>query len=103
MEKVRSEKLCKVRPCKENSESRTYLGIYLGRLPIYLHASFDEDTGELACSTINNPAIFVPELQEIIYGMESWWQFVGDAGELEKITDEDIENQWYVKLLKKCL
>lgn len=102
-EKSQVGKLCKIRPCKENSEKGTYLGIFLGRLPIYLHASFDENTGELACSTIDNPAIYVPELQEIIYGMESWWQFIGGEGELEEITDEDIENQWYVKLLKKCL
>ena len=47
-----------------------------------------------------NPAIFVPELKKIVFGCESWWRKIDSMDEVKDITDEDIENQWYVKLFK---
>lgn len=51
-------------------------------------------------STMNNPAIFVPELKKIIYGCESWWKTIRSVDEFSKISNEDINNTWYVKLLQ---
>lgn len=51
-------------------------------------------------STMNNPAIFVPELKKIIYGCESWWKTIQSVDEFSKISNEDINNTWYVKLLQ---
>jgi hypothetical protein len=49
-----------------------------------------------------NPAIFVPELNDIVYGAASWWGEIEDEDELnDLITDDTIESVWYVKLLKK--
>ena len=45
-----------------------------------------------------NPAIFVPELGKIIFGMESWWGRIKSEEELKDITDGDIENVWHVKM-----
>lgn len=49
---------------------------------------------------MRNPAIFVPELNKIIWGMECWWSEIESIDKSKAITDKDIENQWYVQLLK---
>lgn len=61
---------------------------------------YKESTGQLINSTMNNPAIFVPELKKIIYGCESWWKTIQSVDEFSKISNEDINNTWYVKLLQ---
>ena len=93
--------LCKIRPCQEEYQGRTYLGIYLGDLPITIVSSYNEENGVLTNRTMKNPAIFVPELKKIIYGMESWWREIESEDDLKEITQEDIENVWYVKALKE--
>ena len=55
----------------------------------------------LGLSAETNPAIFVPELKQIIYGCESWWGIIDDLNELKDITEEEIESVWYVRLLKE--
>lgn len=92
---------CKIRVCEEKSSEKTYFGIYLGELPYFLNALFSEESGILTCSAASNPAIYVPELKKIVYGIESWWGFINGPEELKDITDADIDNQWYVKLLKE--
>lgn len=42
----------------------------------------------------------VPELKKIIYGCESWWKTIRSVDEFSKISNEDINNTWYVKLLQ---
>lgn len=92
--------LVKIRPCAKEYEGKTYVGILLGDLPISLCVRYDEESGKLSISPHQNPAIFVPELGKIIFGCESWWGRIKDTDELKDITDEDIDNVWYVKLLK---
>ena len=93
-------KLVKIRPCGKEYENNTYLGILLGDLPFMLYITHNPETLELSCSTTENSAIFVPELKKIIFGMESWWSEIKSEEELKEITDDDIENIWYVKMLK---
>ena len=78
----------------------SYIGIYLGDLPISITTSYSRETGILTNRTMNNPAIFVPELKKIIYGCESWWREIESIDDFKGISKEDIENTWYVKLLK---
>ena len=92
--------LCEIKPCGEEYKNKSYIGFYLGDLPIAIHTSFSRDTGILKNSTMNNPAIFVPELKKIIYGCESWWREIESVDDFTSISEEDIENTWYVKLLK---
>jgi hypothetical protein len=49
---------------------------------------------------LNNPAIYVPELRKIIFGCGSWWSEIESPDEIKDITDDDIENCWYVRLAK---
>jgi hypothetical protein len=50
---------------------------------------------------MRNPAIYVFETKEIVYGCESWWSPLESLDDLSDISDEDIDNVWYVKLLKE--
>lgn len=81
------------------SDDRTYLGILLGNLPYQAFVNFNKQSKELEVAELTNPAIFVPELKRIIYGMESWWSKIESEDDLEDITDEIINNTWYVKAL----
>lgn len=73
-----------VRPCGDEYGGKTYLGLYVG----------DVDIG------LPNPCIWVPELKEYIFGCESWWGVIKSPEDLRKITDLDIESQWYVRALR---
>lgn len=92
--------LCEIRPCDEQYQNKSYLGIYLGELPISIISSLDNN-GILTNSALTNPAVFVPALKKIIYGCESWWREIKDINDFKNISDEDIENQWYVQLLRQ--
>lgn len=94
-------KFAMIRPCGEEYENKTYLGLYLGELPINHHISHDPDTKELNVSFMNNPAIFVFDLNKIIFGMESWWGIINNELDFKEITNLDIDNIWYVKALKE--
>lgn len=91
--------LVKIRPCAKEYENKTFLGIYLGDIDIGLHVSHYE-SGELKIYRHHNPAIFVPALKKVIYGCESWWGKIQSEEELRSITNEDIDNVWYVQMLK---
>lgn len=93
--------LVKVRPCGKEYENKTYLGFLLGDLPLSVSPSYNPNTNLLTISTYNNPAIFIPELRKIVFGCESWWSRIENEKDLSEITDIDIENTWYVKLLKE--
>lgn len=93
--------LCEIKPCEEEYEGKSYLGIYLGDLPIAITTSLDPKTKILENGTMRNPAIFVPGLKKVIYGCESWWREIDSIEDFKGISEEDIENMWYVKLLRQ--
>ena len=92
--------LVKIRPCAEEYQNKTFIGIYLGDLPMGIASSYNEETQILTNRAFSNPAIFVPELKKIIFGAESWWGEIKPGEDISDITDEDINNQWYVQMLK---
>jgi hypothetical protein len=89
-----------VRPCGEEYGGKTYLGIYLGDLAVNPVIFLKEDQ-TLEVMMHQNPAMYVPDLKEVIWGMGSWWGRIDSPEGLRKITDADIENIWYVKALKE--
>lgn len=92
-------KLVRVSPCGDEYGGKTYLGILLGDLPIGAFVAFNMESKKLTISPSTNPAIFVPELKKIVYGCESWWGIINSPEELKSITDDEIQNTWYVRLL----
>lgn len=93
-----------VRPVNPELKGKTYLGIYLGDLPTSMQqgAAFDDRNSELIINTgLPNPCIFLPDLDRVVWGYESWWGVIKSPEELKEITDEDIQNIWYVKAMKQ--
>lgn len=94
-----------IRPCGDKYGDKTFLGIYLGDLAIdhFIRAYEVKETGKKVVEVYGygNPAIYVPELKEIIMGAASWWGVIKKPEDLKKITDQDIQNVWYVKALKE--
>lgn len=90
----------KIRPCAEEYKNKTFLGLYLGELPVGIRVSHNSENKELTLSYDNNPAIYVFDLKKIIFGCASWWGIIENEEELKSITDIDIDNVWYVKALK---
>lgn len=91
--------LVKVRPCDEEYQNKTYLGFLIGDVARGSSIGIENDKIQLNFSGYN-PAMFVPELKKIIYGAGSWWSKIDSVEELKDITNDDIENVWYVKLLQ---
>lgn len=92
--------LVSVRPCGEKYKDKTYLGFYLGDFALGFSGKYEGDALVLSHSS-HNPAIFIPEVREIVYGCESWWSEIESEEQLRQITDDDIDNVWYVKALKE--
>jgi len=90
----------KVLSCKKEHGNKTYFGILLGEIPLTINHSIDKNGVVTASRSMYNPAIFIPELNDIVFGCESWWGEITSKEELDKlITDDVIQNVWYVKLL----
>jgi hypothetical protein len=91
-----------VRPVDEKYDKKTYLGVLLGEIATAATAGFVKQTGELrVLYGLHNPAIYVPELSTVIFGYESWWGVIESEKQLREITDDDIQNAWYVRALKQ--
>jgi hypothetical protein len=91
--------LVKVRPCAEEYGNKTYVGFLIGEVP--LGAGFkkvDENTIQISYGSYN-PAIFIPETGSVVLGAGSWWGVIKSEEDLRQISDDDISNVWYVKLL----
>lgn len=94
-------KFVSIRPCGEEYQGKTFLGIYLGDLPVGHHVTHNPETKELSIRFDCNPAIFVFDLKKIVYGLESWWGIIKSEADLKQITDRDIDNVWYMKAMKQ--
>lgn len=106
-ESIRKDGLCEVgslvaiRPCKEEYGNKTYLGMYIGEVARRKFAKYNSETKELTFGVgMYIPAIYVFELKKIIYGSESWWREVSDISEIKEITDGEIDDLVYVRLLE---
>lgn len=88
----RAGSLVKIRPCNKEYGGKTYLGLYLGNQPWSQTVSYNNKSGELTVGMATNPAIYVFDLQRIIFGAESWWGIIESLEELKDITDDDINN-----------
>lgn len=91
----------KIRPCAKEHGNKTYLGVLLGDMALGIGAAFDPEARVLHLRhSHHNPAIYVPDLREVIFGRESWWGVIKSPEDLDSISDADIENVWYVRVLR---
>ena len=89
-----------IRPCGEEYEEKTFIGILLGEVATDIYADLNSEGTLEVRAYCYNPAIFVPDVNKIIFGYESWWGKIENEEQLKQITDADIQNVWYVKVLK---
>lgn len=92
----------KVRSCKPEHGDKTYFGILIGDVPLSLSAAMKPGNILKIGRSFYNPAILVPELGEIVYGCESYWGEIKEEDKDNVITDELINNVWYVKAIKEA-
>ena len=90
-----------VRPVNDRYGGRTYLGILMGEIAQTISVRITKEGLIQADPTMHNPAMFVPDLGEMIFGHSSWWGVIADESQLRDITDADVENVWYVKALRQ--
>lgn len=96
---LHSSKWVSIAPC---SDDKTYLGILLGDMALGVAVQLNKETNILHIGPGHfNPAIYVPDLNKVVYGCESWWSEIEKPEDLKQITDQDINNTWYVKALKE--
>jgi hypothetical protein len=94
--------IVKVRPCDKKFGGKTFLGIFMGQVALSRGAEWNEEEGELVIDWfMYNPMIFIPEVNEVVWGCGSWWGKIKSEDDLKTITDEDITNVWYVKALSQ--
>lgn len=89
-----------IRPCAEEYANKTYLGIMIGDIAAQHSVFYNPKTKRVSVYVGSNPAIFVPDLNKVIFGYESWWGPIESPEHLRKITNDDIQNIWYVKAMK---
>lgn len=88
------------KPVKVRLGKKTYLGLFIGELPTSAYIQHNEESGVLSVNHMTNPAMFVPELNRIVFGHESWWAVIESPEDFKEITDADINNVWYVQMAK---
>lgn len=49
---------------------------------------------------MHNPAMYVPGLNDIVFGAGSWWRQIKSPEGLAEISDKDIDSVWYMRALK---
>lgn len=81
-------------------DEKTYLGVYLGDLIIETNYYYQLKQKSLKLMPHTNPAIWVPDLNKVVWGCGSWWGIISTPEQLRTITDADIQDIWYVKALK---
>lgn len=93
--------LVRVRPCAEEFEGKTFLGLYIGDLARSVECSYNRQSGVLQVSAGHeNPAIWIPSRERLVFGYESWWGPLKSEDQLREITSEQIDGIWYVQALK---
>jgi hypothetical protein len=76
----------------KEEEPKTYFGIILGDIYAGVGVNHVPDSGKAELKgMIGNPAIFVPSLKQIIYGVECWWRLIVSEEQLATITDNDLD------------
>lgn len=81
-------KLAKIRYCVDNKD---YIGVYLGMLPCTPIVQYNSKEEKLIVTTINNAALYVPELKKIVFGNESFWSIISDDEQNQYVSDEEIK------------
>jgi len=101
LEAEKNTKWVAVRSCDPAHGEKTYLGMMLGRMATAVGAQLSKDGVLEIGFGMHNPAMYVPELHEVVMGNGSWWSRIEKPEDLSKITNADINDIWYVRALRE--
>lgn len=89
-----------VKPCGEEYNGKTYLGLHLGDHAMMNSTSLNEKSGTLTVRPVTNPLIYIFATKTLVFGAESWWHRIESPDELKDIIEDDINSTWYVQLMR---
>lgn len=92
--------LVRIQPIKKEYKGKTYLGILIGQIQVGTGVRVYEKEKRIKISPKYNTAIYVPELKEIILGVESWWSTIEKPEQLKQITTEEIQSSPIAQIIK---
>jgi len=70
---------------------KTYHGILLGDFTAWFDLCYDKTKKTTIIMPHDNPAIYVPELEKVVWGAGSWWSPITKPEEIKTITNKDIK------------
>lgn len=91
-----SGRLVRCRPLHRKYSGQTFLGIYIGDLPVVMSAHV-EDHHTIAVEFSDrpqdySPAFFIPQLKCVMLNCQLWWSWLDDpSSDIPPITDEEID------------
>lgn len=94
-------RIVRIKPCFEETEEKEYLGIFLGELFSCNAVSYKRQEKHLTVTPVLNPAIYVPELKQIVYGYESWWSFIENKDEISLISRDESLKQFFINIFEE--
>lgn len=78
----------------------TWLGVNLGDIALSYGLRLRDGILTVGPSRLN-PAIWIPEKHEIVFGCASWWGPIKSEKHLRSISGSDVEGVWYVRAAKE--
>lgn len=83
--------LAAVSPQDGQFQGKTYLGRYLGELPLRINLLYSGDCGEnvVDVSMYRSPAFFVPSINSVVYGEECKWEFIESSDDLQTFGNQN--------------
>ena len=77
------------------THSHSYVGIYLACAPTMVVGDVVDGKIRLRMTEHTNTAIYIPELNRIVWNDECIWGEIDSRKSLESITNKDPNNEWY--------
>lgn len=98
----KNNSIVEIRPCEDKYQGKTYLGVLLGNFPQSVKGKIDNGILKISAN-MHNPLIYIFETNSLVFGSDSFWRKIKNVEDLNNITEDEITNTWYIKLLKEIL
>ena len=88
----------------EGYDEEMHVGIYLGELPLTVHALYDKKNSTITNRFHNSPAILLPVFHKVFYGYNMRWKFINEEDDFKNLSQKDTKDyQDYIEIAKKQL
>lgn len=88
----------------EGYDEEMHVGVYLGELPLTVHALYDKKNNTITNRFHNSPAILLPVFHKVFYGYNMRWKFINEEDDFKNLSQKDTKDyQDYIEIAKKQL